>query len=230
MGVARLLMLRSMAQRNSLKQRFIQFKKENALLIPYELNNLVEEAIFRSYADAFELEYRVPHSKQEFENLLSQGKSKLHSIGEKIASLLLLVLKSRFQIRKRLGQLSQPEFNYFVQDIEQQLANLITERLFLDTRVEWLEQYPRYFKAIEARIEKIPHLGRKDKESSEELESYWQKYEELVRQCPAKNAQSILHFRWMLEEYRVSLFAQSLGTKIPVSEQRLEKQLDLIQR
>ena len=145
-------------------------------------------------------------------------------------SMLLLVLKSRFQIRKRLGQLSLPEFNYFVQDIEQQLANLVTERLFLDTRIEWLEQYPRYFKAIEARIEKVPHLGRKDKESSEELKSYWQKYEELVQRHPAKNAQSILHFRWMLEEYRVSLFAQSLGTKIPVSEQRLKKQLDLMQR
>ena len=227
-GMVRLLMLRSVAQRNFLKKRFTQLKKEHALLIPPELNELVEEAIFRSYVDTFQLEQRLPHNKQEFEDLLFQGKSKLHSAGENFASLLVEILKSLFQVRKQLSELSQPELVYFVQDIEQQLVNLVTEKLFFNTRVEWLKQYPRYFKAIEARIDKVPHLGRKDRESSEELASYWRKYEELLKLRSTTNAQEISHFRWMLEEYRVSLFAQSLGTKIPVSVERLEKQLDLI--
>ena len=227
-GMVRLLVVRSVAQHNFLKKKFTQLKKEHALLIPSELNKLVEEAIFRIYVDAFELEQRLPYNKQEFEDLLFHGKSNLHSAGEKIASLLVEILKSRFQVRKQLSELSQPELVYFVQDIEQQLVNLVTEKLFFNTRVEWLKQYPRYFKAIEARIDKVHHLGRKDRESSEELASYWRKYEELLKLRSTTNAQEISHFRWMLEEYRVSLLAQSLGTKIPISVKRLEKQLDLI--
>ena len=58
---------------------------------------------------------------------------------------------------------------------------------------------------------------------------YWLKYEELCKQRVVKNPEELTHLRWMLEEYRVSLFAQNLGTKIQVSAKRLEKQFKLIQ-
>ncbi|NKB31686.1 MAG: ATP-dependent RNA helicase HrpA [Pseudomonadales bacterium] len=227
-GLIRLFMLRSVAQRNLLRKRFAQFLKDYALLIPPHLKESVDDATSQAYVVAFDLENVKPKNKQEFSNQLNQGKSKLHSAGERIADILAQTLKTRFEILKQLSNYQSNELDYFVRDVEQQLGNLMTEKLFSDASIEWLEQYPRYLNAIAARLDKAPHLGEKDKELTEELDNYWRKYEDLIQQREIKRTQEIIHFRWMLEEYRVSLFAQSLGTKIPVSVKRLDKQLERI--
>jgi len=227
-GLARLFELRSVAQRNLLKKRFAQFLKQNALIVPPRLTSLVDDVIFACFVSAYELDHSTPRNEQEFLKRLDSGKSRLYVVGEKIAELLQQVFQKRSDILKRLRVFTEPELDYFVQDIEQQLDNLLTEKLFSETSVEILDQFPRYLKAIEIRLDKAPHLGRKDRDNTELIAGNWNRLEELKTLRNPQKMQELSHFRWMLEEFRVSVFAQSLGTSMPVSVKRLEKQLDLI--
>jgi ATP-dependent helicase HrpA len=103
-------------------------------------------------------------------------------------------------------------------DIRKQMSHLLGPAFMQSTPMEWLKQIPRYLRAIEYRIEKIQ--GNVDKEAASigVLEQYWRQYEQ-AGQTPA-----LIRFRWMLEEFRVSLFAQPLGTRIPVSAKRIDKE------
>jgi ATP-dependent helicase HrpA len=89
----------------------------------------------------------------------------------------------------------------------------------------WLRQLPRYLKAIKLRLERL----QGDQKRDQELAGLVAHYRDLYRAEAGATDSSALTdelqtFRWMLEEYRVSLFAQSLGTQVPVSSKRLDKQ------
>ena len=73
-------------------------------------------------------------------------------------------------------------------------------------------------------------MGPRDKPNTDELARLWRRYEDKANGFAEKSPEQVIALRWMLEEYRVSLFAQHLGTEIPVSAKRLEKQFDDIER
>jgi ATP-dependent helicase HrpA len=91
---------------------------------------------------------------------------------------------------------------------------------------EWLREYPRYAKAAEHRISRLNGQFLKDQKALEML-TPWQdtlqaaaeSYPGLIRLCNDAD-----QYRWMLEEFRVSLFAQQMKTRLPVSSKRLEQQ------
>jgi ATP-dependent helicase HrpA len=97
------------------------------------------------------------------------------------------------------------------------------------TTTDWnaLREYPRYFRAVPMRLEKLRSGGEAaDRQGVAELEKYWQDY---VKRRELHELAGIADpelevFRWMIEEYRVSLFAQRLGTAMKVSPQRLDRQ------
>ena len=111
-------------------------------------------------------------------------------------------------------------------DAKGQLANLVYPGFVRATPLEWLKEYPRYLKAIEQRLDKVAGQVQRDRVWSGELGELWAQYQARL----AKHAQEgkrdaeLQVYRWMLEEYRVSLFAQQLGTRLPVSDKRLAKQ------
>ena len=111
-------------------------------------------------------------------------------------------------------------------DIKQQLANLVYPSFVRETPGEWLKEIPRYLKAIEQRLDKVGSQVQRDRVWTGELTAAWQQFQARA----AKHAQEgkrdpeLVLYRWMLEEYRVSLFAQQLGTKMAVSDKRLAKQ------
>ena len=97
---------------------------------------------------------------------------------------------------------------------------------------EWLREYPRYAKAAEHRISRLNGQFLKDQKALEML-SPWQTtllaaaegYPGLLRLCTEAD-----QYRWMLEEFRVSLFAQQMKTRLPVSSKRLEQQWRKVQQ
>ena len=118
-------------------------------------------------------------------------------------------------------------------DIKNQLNALTTEGFLGATQWMWLKEYPRYFQGIARRIEKITSMpAEKDRELADEVDHFWSKYTELKEQHNAIGIvdPELVQFRWMIEEYRVSQFAQQLGTVIKVSGKRLEKQMDKVRR
>jgi len=90
-----------------------------------------------------------------------------------------------------------------------------------------LTHLPRYLKALATRMERAKLNPVKDKERAQQLAPYLA----ALRQCeanPPKAADArrrLAEFRWMIEEFKVSLFAQELGTAVPVSPQRLDQQI-----
>ena len=90
----------------------------------------------------------------------------------------------------------------------------------------WLEQYPRYGKALLHRIQRLNGQTEKDQKSLRLLEPSLTRLSEAAANYPCLSGLSppALQYRWMLEEFRVSLFAQQLGTRLPVSSKRLDEQ------
>ena len=103
---------------------------------------------------------------------------------------------------------------------------LMDPQSFAKTPWDWLRQYPRYFRAICRRLENLPSGVPRDWKTFQEFQPRWKLYLEQARHQQTQGIfdPELIHMRWMLEEYRVSLFAQKLGTAIPVSPKRLDQQ------
>lgn len=109
--------------------------------------------------------------------------------------------------------------------IRSHLDRLFAGNIFEQVPWQWLREYPRYLQAISARIERLKTSGvAKDLANESAIAGFWIDYEKRLAQASATGDLAKLEdYRWMIEEFRVSLFAQQLGTKIPVSPKRLEK-------
>ena len=110
-------------------------------------------------------------------------------------------------------------------DIQTQMNALLYAGFLTHTPYLWLQEMPRYFRALTIRLDKLADSPAGDEKKLQLLKPFLQEYARL--QETAKGAAEITRLRWMLEEYRVSLFAQPMKTAIPVSPKRLEKQVAL---
>jgi ATP-dependent helicase HrpA len=107
-------------------------------------------------------------------------------------------------------------------DIRAQLAWLTPAGFLLTTPWERLKEFPRYLQAIEQRLEKLGLDVRRDARLAAEIAPLESRYRERVRVERGMRPPSDDEYRWLLEEFRVSLFAQQLKTRVPVSARRLE--------
>lgn len=228
-GLLRLYMLNSVQQRNMLRKQFIRFVNRHALLIPKPLSDLAEQAVSCAYRLAFATDSCIPRDREAFQQALENGKSRIHRCANQLEELLERILTEQWQIRSQLADLKAPELAYVRADIEAQLDALFVEDFLLDNDWVWLQEYPRFLQAINVRLEKAPFLGPRDKPNTEELQALWQRYLARAEQVRLSKPEPLQTLRWMLEEYRVSLFAQKLGTRIPVSAKRLDKQFTLLE-
>ncbi len=108
-----------------------------------------------------------------------------------------------------------------------QLAELTGPRFLSDTPWPWLLQYRRYFQAIVARLKNLVGGGiLRDQQKQSQIQPRFVSYLERARQHREMDLYDpqLELYRWMLEEYRVSLFAQKLGTALSVSPKRLDQQ------
>jgi ATP-dependent helicase HrpA len=106
-------------------------------------------------------------------------------------------------------------------DIRAQLAWLVPAGYLLVTPYERLREYPRYLQAIEQRLEKIKQDPRRDAQLAAEIAPLETRYRERVKAERGLLPPGEDDFRWLIEELRVSLFAQQLRTRVPVSARRL---------
>lgn len=223
-GLVRLYKLRSVQQRNALRKQFVRFVNRHALILPAQLIDLTDQAVDCVYRSAFNIAVTVPRSKEEFEKCLHEGKRVLLRLGDDLEKLLESILQEQWKIRSRLTNLEQGELAYLSADISAQLDRLLAEDCLQRTDYEWLCEFPRYLQAVNIRLEKLPYVGPRDKPQTEELQQLWKRYEQKAKILGLKKQSQLQVLRWQLEEYRVSQFAQQLGTKIPVSAKRIEKQ------
>jgi ATP-dependent helicase HrpA len=108
-------------------------------------------------------------------------------------------------------------------DIRAQLAWLMPAGFLLTTPFERLKELPRYLQAIEQRLEKLPRDPGRDAKLAAEIAPLEARYRARVKVERGLIPPGSDEFRWMLEEFRVSLFAQQLGTRARISARRLEE-------
>jgi len=145
---------------------------------------------------------------------------------ERLARLTLDILKLWHGLQKRFKGKIDLTHAVALNDIKQQLSHLVYPGFVRDTPAAWLKEMPRLLKAVELRLEKLPGQVQKDRVWSGELANLWSQYQARLNKHgqEGKRDPQLEVYRWLLEEYRVSLFAQQLGTKVPVSDKRLSKQ------
>ena len=166
----------------------------------------------------------LPTTPEAFKARCAESKSRLGLIMQEICRLVGTVLTEWQAVNKKL-----PAFKAHaaaVADIETQVKRLMGKQFIVDTPFERLQHFPRYLKAVQVRLDKLKASPARDAQSMAEYAPLWTLYERRALQL-AKLASSdpqVEQFRWLLEELRVSLFAQELRTPVPVSVKRLQKQ------
>lgn len=108
-------------------------------------------------------------------------------------------------------------------DVKLHLERLLASGFLYQTPWENLTSFSRYLRAMEYRIEKLQGNLPRDRQSIIEFESLFKPWSQAIKEAPIERRPMLEEFGWLLEELRVSLFAQPLGTRVPVSLKRLEK-------
>jgi ATP-dependent helicase HrpA len=117
-------------------------------------------------------------------------------------------------------------------DLVSQLRALIYPGFLAATPITWLSHYPRYLQGIQLRIDRAGRDGGdRDAQRHAQYHPYWAAYVKFANgRRPDELPPSVERLRWMIEEWRVSLFAQELGTAETVSDKRIQKQWEECQR
>ncbi|MFP3506216.1 ATP-dependent RNA helicase HrpA [Burkholderia sp. SIMBA_062] len=170
----------------------------------------------------------LPDDDASFHARRDEGRSRLNLLAQEIARLVGQILAEYAGLVKKLAQ-AKP-FAQAHADLQQQLAALVGKRFVIDTPYAQLAHFPRYLKGIALRIDKLKADPARDAKQCGELLPLVQQYQRAVSQRGGVADPRLAEFRWLLEELRISLFAQELRTPMPVSVKRLHKVWESMQR
>jgi ATP-dependent helicase HrpA len=179
-------------------------------------DQIVEVALER----AFMLE-PLPADQAGFARRVEEGRGRLTLIANEVARLASVILAEyAAALRKIRDTRNQPEATA---DATGQLQRLMPKRFLAVTPWGALQHFPRYLKAISLRLDKLRSDPARDAARLAELKPQEQRYWRLVAERKGAVDPRMQEFRWLLEELRVSFFAQELRTPQPVSVKRLDK-------
>lgn len=186
----------------------------------------LRDQIIYSAIDAACLQQPWPQDADSFQQRREAGKGRLNLLAQEIARLAGMILADHFTLVKKIQSIKAHTEAH--NDMLTQLQALVHKRFIAAHEFSQMQHFPRYLKALSQRIDRL----RSDPARDQRLLAEWRS----VALPWQKNARSFANdaryqeFRWMLEELRVSLFAQELRTPMPVSVKRLQKIWDSMQR
>jgi ATP-dependent helicase HrpA len=162
---------------------------------------------------------------------VDEGRSRFTLVAQEIARTASGILAERAAVEKKLNGIEKTH-PQAVQDMGQQLSRLLSPGWLARTPWERLQHLPRYLKAASMRLDKLRADPARDARLAAELASLEQPYrrEAAARARHGAPEAAFEQFGWLLEELRVSLFAQELKTPVPVSVKRLGKLWQTLRR
>ena len=184
----------------------------------------------RALDEAFQLAHAAafPRTRAAFTERLEAGRKRLPTVLKELGQLAQEIVveldKTRRLLRALTGKPGAPRAA--LDDVRTQLAHLAPAGLLASAARERLAHLPRYLRAIQLRLDRLPNGPQKDQTKAAQVLPFWndwlQHHEGLrARGAPAEDLEA---FRWLVEEYRVSIFAPELRAAVPVSTQRLAEQ------
>jgi ATP-dependent helicase HrpA len=184
------------------------------------LEELREQIIDVALERAFLLE-PLPANEADFKRRLDEGRGRLTLIGNEVARLASTILTEYGAAMRKVKDTRNAADA--AADCAQQLQRLMPKRFVAITPWTQLQHFARYLKAIVLRLEKVRSDPARDAARLAELRPQEQRYWRLVAERKGAVDERMTEFRWLLEELRVSFFAQELRTPQPVSVKRLDK-------
>ena len=163
----------------------------------------------------------LPTNEAEFKKRVDEGRGRLSLIASEVARLASSILTEFVAAQRKIKDTKNAA--EAVLDTSVQLQRLVPKRFLAVTPYGQLQHFARYLKAITARLDKLRTDPARDAARLAELKPQEQRYWRLVAERKGATDARMQEFRWLLEELRVSFFAQELRTPQPVSIRRLEK-------
>jgi ATP-dependent helicase HrpA len=163
----------------------------------------------------------LPTDGDAFRARVAEGRTRLNLIAQEVARTVATVLAAYAAAQRKLrGSRAPREVS---DDVSAQLQRLVPKRFVADTPWSQLQHLPRYLEAVQLRLDKWRADPARDAQRLAELRPLEQRWARRVAERKGQSDARLDEFRWLLEELRVSLFAQELRTPQPVSAKRLEK-------
>jgi len=226
-GLRRLFSLQLREQLKYLEKNIVGLQQMGMQFIALGSQEELRDQIIEAGLSRACLQLPLPTNAAEFNQRRDEGKARLNLLVNEIARLVGQILSEYHALPKKLQALkAHPAAQT---DMQTQLQSLIHKRFAVETEHAQLAHFPRYLKAIQIRLEKL----RADPARDARLMSEWQQAAmpwQRALKSGAHGDPKMQEFRWMLEELRVSLFAQELKTPMPVSVKRLQKVWESMQR
>ncbi|WP_068168758.1 ATP-dependent RNA helicase HrpA [Hydrogenophaga taeniospiralis] len=179
-------------------------------------SQIIELALDRAF-----LADPLPTDEAAFKKRVDEGRGRLTLISSEIARNAGLILTEYAAAARKLKD-SRPPADVAT-DITQQLQRLVPKRFLLTTPYAQLQHFPRYLKAVQLRLDKLRADPARDAAKLAELRPQDQRFWRMVAERKGVQDARLQELRWLLEELRVSFFAQELRTPQPVSVKRLDK-------
>jgi ATP-dependent helicase HrpA len=186
-------------------------------------------------------------TRAHFETAVAQARQRLPGLASQFMDRLGVILQLRQQAQQRIGaamasvaprlktlssldQLGSNTTIRAINPLADELSNLVSSRFLERIAYDRLTHLPRYLKGLLVRAERAVLNPAKNQERLRQLTPYQDALRKLQAQ-PTRSPEALSQietFRWMVEEFKISLFAQEIGTAIPVSPKRLDQQLEII--
>jgi ATP-dependent helicase HrpA len=163
----------------------------------------------------------LPADTSAFAARLEEGRARLTLIAQEVARVVAAVLHEHALAQRKLRDSKPPK--EVADDLAAQLQRLVGKRFVIETPWTALNHLPRYLRAVVMRLDKLRADPARDAQRLAELRPIEQRWQRRAAERRGAHDARLDEFRWLLEELRVSLFAQELRTPQPVSVKRLEK-------
>src|SRR5450830_302848 len=225
-GVCRLMRFELKEQMKQLEKNLPNFNQYALILRNVVSPDDLREDLILAIADrAFIGEDELPRTNADFMKLKARARTRLPAVSQAVARQAQSIA-TEYQLLGAQQSKMPATVNRLKRDLEQQIGLLVYKNCFSQTPWEHLQHVPRYLKALRLRIEKQPANPDRDGKNAASVGLLWQKWQDKINALHQANLdipQDLLDYRWLIEELRVSLFAQELKTPFPISIKRLEK-------
>lgn len=167
----------------------------------------------------------LPRTQHQWTQWQSDGRGRVAVVVQEILQLVPAIFKQYRETKRHLLDTRGPGWDLLLGDMHRQLDALINPWFLSTTPWPWLIQIPRYLTCIRIRLDRLNSGGlQKEIDLFRDFMPYQTRYQERMKHKGNRVTPMLDHYRWMLEEFRVSLFAQKLGTAIKISGVKLNEQ------
>ncbi len=190
----------------------------DAAMLRDQLMLLIAERLFLG-------DRKYPRTFEEFNARVDAAWNALGPVVDECTALAGQIYTRRSDIDRRLQDRHPASWDRAVRDMRAQLSSLVTPRTLTGTPFRWLRCIPRFLRGMDIRLDRLRTGVDRDTRAMAEVHTWQRQLAERAEKHRAAGLidPALIEFRWLHEEYRVSLFAQELKTSVPVSARRLEK-------